>query len=344
MAIQKRPPVGSFSERADTVQPIAIGLAELEAAAKVVYEAMDPTPQHRWPLLDERCGTAVWVKHENQTPVGAFKVRGGLVYFDAFLRAQTAVKGVVGATRGNHGQSIGFAAARYGIPAALVVPRGNSVGKNRAMRALGVELIERGHDFQASLEAATGIAAERGWHFFPSFHALLVRGVGSYALELLRAAPQLDTLYVPIGLGSGICGAMAARDALGLGTKVVGVVSAAAPAYARSFELGLPVSHDVTTRIADGMACRTPVPEALASIRAGVARVVEVTDDEVEEAMRALFEDTHNVVEGAGAAGLAALLREREQVRGRSVGIVLTGANVDSGPFGRILLAEAPSH
>jgi threonine dehydratase len=339
MAIPNRPPVGSFSDRPGTVNPVAIGLAELEAAAGVVYEAMAPTPQHRWPLLDARCGAAVWVKHENQTPVGAFKVRGGLVYFDALLRTQTAVKGVVGATRGNHGQSIGFAAARYGIPAAVVVPRGNSVGKNRAMRALGVELIERGHDFQASLEAATSIAAERGWHFFPSFHPLLVRGVGSFALELLKAAPQLDTLYVPIGLGSGICGAMAARDALGLSTRIVGVVSAGAPAYARSFEHGELVSHDVTTTIADGMACRTPVPEALASIRAGVARVVEVTDSEIEHAMRALFDDTHNAVEGAGAAGLAALLQEGDRVRGRSVGIVLTGANVDADAFGRILLA-----
>ena len=339
MAIPKRPPVGSFTERPPVVKPTAIGLAELESAAAVVYEAMHPTPQQRWPLLDARCGTAVWVKHENQTPVGAFKVRGGLVYFDGLLRAQSAVKGVVGATRGNHGQSIGFAAARYGIPAALVVPHGNSVGKNRAMRALGVELIKRGLDFQASLEAAAGIAAERGWHFFPSFHPLLVRGAASYALELLRAAPHLDTLYVPIGLGSGICGAMAARDALGLTTTIVGVVSAAAPAYARSFQRGEPVSHEVTAGIADGMACRTPVPEAFAAIRAGVARIVEVTDAQIEEAMRAIFEDTHNVVEGAGAAGLAALLRERDRVRGRSVGIVLSGANVDAEPFGRILLA-----
>jgi threonine dehydratase len=339
MPTQKRPHAGSFSGPPATVKSPPIGLADLEAAAAVVYEAMDPTPQHRWPLLDARCGTAVWVKHENHTPVGAFKVRGGLVYFDALLRGRTAVKGVVGATRGNHGQSIGFAAARYGIPATLVVPRGNSVGKNRAMRALGVELIERGHDFQASFEAAAGIAAERGWHAFPSFHPLLVRGVGSYALELLRAAPHLDTLYVPIGLGSGICGAMAARDALGLSTNIVGVVSAGAPAYARSLQRGELVSHEVTTLIADGMACRTPVPEALASIRAGVARVVEVTDKQIEAAMRALFDDTHNVVEGAGAAGLAALLQERDRLRGRSAGIVLTGGNVDAEPFGRILLA-----
>lgn len=314
-------------------------LPELEAAAAVAYEAMEPTPQQRWPLLDARCGTAVWVKHENQTPVGAFKVRGGLVYFDDLRRAHPDVKGVVAATRGNHGQSVAFAARRYAISAAAVVPHGNSSSKNRAMRALGAELIERGRDFQASLEAAAEIAAQRGWHPMPSFHPLLVRGVASYALELFRAAPDLHTLYVPIGLGSGICGTIAVRDALGLRTSIVGVVSAAAPAYARSFELGRPVSHEVSTRIADGMACRTPVPEALAAIRAGAERIVEVTDDEIEEAMRALFADTHNVVEGAGAAGLAALLKDRDRLGGRSVGIVLSGANVDSELFGRILLS-----
>jgi threonine dehydratase len=312
-------------------------LGDLESAARVVYAAMPATPQQRWPLLDARCGSAVWAKHENQTPVGAFKIRGGLVYFDHLRRTQPGVKGVVAATRGNHGQSIGFAAARYGIPAAVVVPHGNSTTKNAAMRALGVELIERGHDFQASLEASADIAAERGWHQVPSFHQLLVNGVASYSLELLRAAPDLEVLYVPIGLGSGICGAIAARDALGLKTKLVGVVSAAAPAYARSFALGRPVSHDVSTRIADGMACRTPVAEALDTIHAGVERIVEVADDEIEQAMRILFTDTHNVVEGAGAAGLAALLQEREQARIPTAGIVLTGANVDPQPFARIL-------
>ena len=312
-------------------------LVDLESAARVVYAAMPPTSQQRWPLLDERCGAAVWVKHENHTPVGAFKVRGGLVYFDHLRRTQPGVKGVVAATRGNHGQSIGFAAARYGIQAAVVVPHGNSTTKNAAMRALGAELLERGHDFQASLEASADIAAERGWHQVPSFHELLVNGVASYSLELLRAAPDLEILYVPIGLGSGICGAIAARDALGMKTRIVGVVSAAAPAYARSFALGRPVSHDVSTRIADGMACRTPDADALDMIRAGVERIVEVTDDEIERAMRILFTDTHNVVEGAGAAGLAALLQEREKVRILTAGIVLTGANVDPQPFARIL-------
>ena len=316
-------------------------LEELEAAAAIVYEAMSPTAQQQWPLLDARCGTVVWVKHENQTPTGAFKVRGGLVYFDNLRRTGRAVKGVVAATRGNHGQAVGFAARRHAIPAAVVVPHGNSTSKNRAMRALGVELIERGHDFQASLEAAEEIATERGWHQVPSFHPLLVSGAASYALELLRAAPELDTLFVPIGLGSGICGAIAARDALGLRTKIVGVVATAAPAYARSLETGELVSHDVSTRIADGMACRTPVPDALDAIRRGADRVVEVSDDEIEDAMRALFADTHNVAEGAGAAALAAVLRERGRLSGRPVGVVLSGANVDAPLFGRILLADA---
>ena len=313
---------------------------DLDAAARIVYAAMQPTPQQRWPLLDARCGTSVWVKHENQTPVGAFKVRGGLVYFDHLRRTQPDVKGVVAATRGNHGQSIAFAAARYGIPSAVVVPHGNSVTKNAAMRALGAELIERGHDFQAALEASAEVAGERGWHQVPSFHELLVQGVASYSLELLRAVPTLEVLYVPIGLGSGICGAIAARDALGHSTRIVGVVSAAAPAIARSLEAGRIVSHEVRTRIADGMACRTPVADAMDIIRAGVDHLVEVTDDEIEQAIAALFSDTHNVVEGAGAAALAALLQERARIRGLIAGVVLTGANVDPQPFARVLAGQ----
>jgi threonine dehydratase len=314
-----------------------LSLADLDTAAAVVYDAMAPTPQQRWPLLDARAGAAVWVKHENQTPVGAFKVRGGLVYFDALRRSGAKVRGVVAATRGNHGQSVGFAAKRQGIPAAIVVPHGNSTGKNDAMRALGVELIEEGHDFQAALEAAERIARERGWHGVPSFGTLLVQGVASYALELFRAVPDLDSVYVPIGLGSGICGTIAARDALGRPAKIVAVVAASAPAYARSLALGRPVSHDATTRIADGMACRTPVPDALEQIRGGIDRVVEVSDDQIEAAMRAIYDDTHNVAEGAAASTVAALLSERDRIHGRSVGVILSGANVDREVFARVL-------
>ncbi|AHG93672.1 Pyridoxal-5'-phosphate-dependent protein beta subunit (plasmid) [Gemmatirosa kalamazoonensis] len=314
-------------------------LRELEDAASLVHAVLPPTPQYAWPLLAARCGTEVWVKHENHTPVGAFKVRGGIVYMDALRRARPDVVGVVTATRGNHGQSVGLAAARAGLRAAIVAPHGNSVEKNAAMRALGVELLERGHDFQAASEAADALADERGWHRVPSFHPLLVRGVGTYALELFRATPPLDAVYVPIGMGSGACGVIAARDALGLRTSVIGVTSTAAPAFARSLAAGAVVSHESTTRIADGVACRTADPTALAVVARGAERVVEVTDDEVEAAMRALFADTHNVAEGAGAAALAALLQERDRMRGRRVAVILTGGNVDTDVFARVLAA-----
>ena len=320
---------------AEIVQP---SLASLESAAALIYQSMPPTPQYRWPLLDSRVGTAVWVKHENHAPTGAFKLRGGLVYFDELVR-EGKPAGVVTATRGNHGQSIGFAARRYGIPAAIVVPHGNSVEKNAAMKALGVELIERGRDFQAASEAAEEIAAERGWHRVPSFHPLLVCGVGTYALELFRAVPDLHTVYVPVGMGSGLCGVIAARDALGLDTRVVAVVSAGAPAFALSYREDRIISHEVTTRIADGMACRTPIREALDIARRGAERVVEVTDEEVESAMRALFADTHNVAEGGGAAALAALLQERSAMRGRTVAVIVSGGNVDSDVYSGILTA-----
>jgi threonine dehydratase len=315
-------------------------LAELERASDIVHAVMPPTPQQRWPLLDKRAGTEVWVKHENQTPVGAFKIRGGLVFFHELTASGVAVPGVVTATRGNHGQSIGLAAARHGIKAAVVMPRGNSVEKNAAMRALGVELIEHGEDFQASAEHATRLADERGWYRVPSFHPWLVQGVGTYALEFFRGAPPLDTVYVPIGLGSGICGVIAARDALGLDTEIVAVVSAQAPAYALSLVDGVPRSAPVTTVLADGMACRTPVPEALAAMRGKLARVIMVTDDQVAAAMRALFNDTHNVAEGAGAAALAALLSEAAALRGRRAGIVISGGNVDRDVFARVLAAS----
>ena len=312
-------------------------LSELENASQVVYAAMPPTPQYAWPLLSVRCGARVVVKHENHTPVGAFKVRGGLVYLDWLARAHPEVRGVITATRGNHGQSVGFAARRQSLRAVVVAPRGNSPEKNAAMRALGVELVEHGSDFQDATEHAMRLAASEGLWRVPSFDPLLVRGVGTYALEMLRAVPDLERIYVPIGLGSGICGVLAARAALGRTVEVVGVTSTGAPGYARSFASGRPEAHPVTTQVADGLAVRTPDPEALAVIRHGVARIVEVTDTEVEAAMAALFTDTHNVAEGAGAAGLAALIREGEGNRGRTVGFVCTGGNVDAARFADVL-------
>jgi threonine dehydratase len=312
-------------------------LEELEAAAALIYKSMPATPQYRWPLLEARVGTTVWVKHENHGPTGAFKVRGGLVYMDCLLREGKKPAGVVSATTGNHGQAIGYAARQYGVAATVVVPIGNSTSKNAAMRALGVEVIEKGHDFQAAAETADEIAKERGWHRYPSFHPWLVRGVGTYALELFKAVPDIDTIYVPIGLASGLCGVIAARDALSRRTRVVAVVSAGAPAFALSYERGELISYDVTTTIADGMACRTPDASALTIARRGIERAMQVTDDEVKSAMRALFDDTHNVAEGAGAAALAALLKEKESMRGRTTAIVLTGGNVDPVVYANVI-------
>lgn len=312
-------------------------LSTLEHAARIVYQAMPPTPQFSWPLLSEHLGTELWVKHENHTPLGAFKVRGGLVYFDELKRREPRVSGVIAATRGNHGQSIAFAAQRHGLRAAIVVPHGNSREKNEAMRARGVELIEHGSDFQDALEEATRLAEGRGLHMVPSFHEALVRGVASYSLELFRAVPDVETLYVPIGLGSGICGAIAARQALSLRTEIVGVVAESAPAYAESFRKRCAVSRTVEPTVADGMACRVPNEEALEIIFQGVERIVTVTEDEIRESMRHIYTATHNLVEGAGAAAFAAALQERARLRGRRVAVVLTGANVDRDVFAKIL-------
>ena len=305
-------------------------------AQAIVRHAFAPTPQQRWPLLDQRLGARVWVKHENHTPVGAFKLRGGLVYFDALRRRQPDCRGVIGATRGNHGQSVGFAAREAGLSATIVVPRGNSVEKNAAMRALGVELIEHGDDFQAAREHAQLLASTHGLHMVPSFHADLVRGVSTYWVEFFEAV-QPELVFVPIGQGSGVCACAAARAHADARTRIVGVVSAHATAYLDSFRAGHAVESPVSTRLADGMACRVPDDEALQIIRREVDDIVAVTDDEVAAAMRALFADTHNVAEGAGAASLAAAMQQRGRWAGREIGITLTGGNVDSEVFARVL-------
>ena len=315
-------------------------LASLEEASRLVYQAMPPTPQFCWPLLCQRVGAEVWVKHENHSPLGAFKIRGGLVYFDELTRSNPKVAGVIAATRGNHGQSIAFAAQRHGLKAVVVVPHGNSVEKNAAMRARGVELIEHGADFQDALEHAQTLSQSQGLHMVPSFAAALVRGVASYSMELFRAVADLHALYVPIGLGSGICGAIAAREALGVKTEIVGVVAAAAPAYAESFSARAPMDRPVAATVADGMACRVPDVEALQVIMRGVARIVTVGEEEIRSAMRSLYSDTHNVAEGAGAAALAAVMRERAAIRGRRIAIIQTGGNVDKSVFAEVL-AEA---
>ncbi len=313
-------------------------LSALRCARQIVHSQFSATPQLRWPLLEQRVGAPCWVKHENHTPVGAFKVRGGLVYLERLRETASDVPGLVSATRGNHGQSLAFAASRTGMPVTIVVPHGNSRDKNAAMRALSAEVLEIGDDFQASVEAAVALAAERGWLRVPSFHLDLVAGVGTWALELLEAAPQLRRLYVPVGLGSGLCGALAAKRALRHEVELVGVISTGAPAYALSVQAGRAISHSVTTHLADGMACRTPDSSALEIIMASGVRLLQVSDAQVADAMRLIFSATHNAAEGAGAAGLAALLADAERGVQDDVGFVLCGGNVDSDVFADVLL------
>jgi threonine dehydratase len=317
-------------------------LDRLAAAADLVYRVMPPTPQYCWPLLSKRIGAGLWVKHENHTPIGAFKLRGGLVYLNHVRWAEPGLAGVVTATRGNHGQSVAYAAARLGLAATIVVPHGNSIEKNRAMAAWGARLIEEGHDFQAAYEHAIGLAETDRLHLVRTFHPMLVQGVASYGLELFRAVPDLDVVYVPIGQGSGISGLIAAREALGRTAEIVGVVAENAPAYALSFAAARPVATNTADTIADGLAVRVPDEAALAVIASGVARIVTVSEAEIRRAMRILYTDTHNLAEGAGAAAFAAAFRERSRLAGRHVAVILSGGNVDLALFRQVLAEEDP--
>jgi threonine dehydratase len=310
-------------------------LSQLERAHEIVGAAVPPTPAHAWPLLAERLGATVIVKHENHTPTGAFKVRGGLVYFDRLKRERPGTAGLISATRGNHGQSLAFAGSRYRLPVTIYVPHGNSVEQNRAIRGFGATLVEHGEDFQAAREEAYRRAETNGLEIVPAFHSDLVLGVATYALELLKKAPDLDVLYVPIGQGSGICGCILARDLLGCATEIVGVQSSAAPSYALSFAAGKVVTTETSNTLADGVATRIPDADAVAIICKGASRVVQVTDDEIAAAMRAYWTDTHNLAEGAGAAALAAALQEKNKLQGKRVGLILSGGNIDFDRFRR---------
>ncbi len=316
-------------------------LRQSERAQDIVHAAMPQTPAYAWPLLSERLGATAIVKHENHTPTGAFKVRGGLVYVDRLKRERPGTAGLISATTGNHGQSIAYAARRYGVPVTIYVPHGNSVEKNRAMRAFGATLVEHGQDFQSAREEAGRRARLDGLEFVPSFHPDLVLGVATYALELSSKAPDLDVLYVPIGQGSGICGCILARDLLGLKTEIVGVQSTEAPSYALSFAAGTVVTTKTSQTLADGMATRFPDGDALAIIRKGASRIAQVTDDEIRVAIRALWTDTHNLAEGAGAAALAAALQDKAKIRGKRIGLILTGGNIDLDLFNRWVIPEA---
>ncbi|HEX3398263.1 MAG TPA: threonine dehydratase [Steroidobacteraceae bacterium] len=322
---------------------VSFELPELDSAAALVYRVMLPTPQYAWPKLKRRLGCSVWVKHENHTPTGAFKVRGGIVYLDRLCRSQPSVPGVISATRGNHGQSIAFAAARAGVPATIYVPKGNSPDQNSAITTFGAKLVEFGTDFDEAKHEAFRVAALDGLHFVPSFHRDLVAGVASYALELFRGAAELDAVYVGVGMGSGICGLIAARDLLGLKTEIVGVSPDKAPASALSFAAGKPVAYPSANTFADGMATREPNTQAIATICRGVARWTQVSEDEIAEAMRFYFDDTHQVAEGAGAAPLAALWKDRQKMAGKRVAVVLSGGNIERSRYLQVLRGETPA-
>jgi threonine dehydratase len=320
----------------------SITLEELEHASSVVYRVMAPTPQYSWPKLRKRVGCTVWVKHENHTPTGAFKVRGGVVYMERLTRSHPGIAGVISATRGNHGQSISFAAARAGIAATIYVPYGNSPDQNASMHAFGAKVVEFGKDFDEAKHEAMRVAAAEGLHFVPSFHRDLVAGVASYALELLRAVEKVDAVYVGVGMGSGICALITVRDLLGLKTEIIGVSAVNAPATALSFEAGTPVTTPTARTFADGIATREPVAEVVETIRRGAARFVKVSEDEMAEAIRVYYDDTHQVAEGAGAAPLAALLQERERMAHKNVGVILSGGNIERVRLSEVLAGRTP--
>lgn len=314
----------------------------LAAATALVHRHMTPTPQYAWPLLQARTGVKVWVKHENHGPTGAFKVRGAFTFMDWLRRTQPDCPGIITATRGNHGQGQALAATAAGLRAVVYVPKGNSVEKNAAMRAFGAELVEFGEDFDTARVEAMRVSAAEGLFPVPPFHAELVRGVATYAYELFTAKPDLDTVYVPIGCGSGICGVITARDALGLKTKVVGVVSENAQTAKLSVAAGRMVETETARTFADGMAVRVPVQAAYDIYSRGAERIVSVSDDAVAEAIRVYYTDTHNLAEGAGAAPLAALMQEKDRMQGREVGVILCGGNIDSGWMATILQGGTP--
>lgn len=317
-------------------------LQDLEAAEKLVREVMPPTPHYSWPLLSARTGCEVWVKHENHTPIGAFKIRGGLIFMNELMNKGEKINGLITATRGNHGQSIALAGRKHGVPVTVYAPYGNSTEKNAAMRAFGADLVEFGSDFDEARVEAGRVASEKNLTYVPSFHPWLVRGVSTYAYELFSAMSNLDTVYVPVGMGSGICGLITARDLLGLQTKIVGVVAENAPAYALSFEAGEVRETNTAATFADGVACRVPDVSALEIIRRGADRIVKVSEDDIAQAIRDYYADTHNLVEGAAATPLAGLMQERETMTGKKVGLILSGGNMDATPFANVLNGGTP--
>jgi len=317
--------------------PRLIGRAALDAARELVGRHVRPTPARRWPLLEEVTGTETWVKHENNNPTGAFKVRGGLHFVSKLKESSPGVAGLISATRGNHGQSLAYAGSALGVPITIVAPETNSPDKNAAMRALGADLVLHGRDFQESVDHARRLADERGLTMVPSFHRWLVEGVATYAAELHESVAGLDTIYVPVGMGSGICANIGVRDLLGAHTEIVGVVSEQAPAYALSFEAGMPVETATADTFVDGVACRAPDRDAVSIMSTGAARILRVSERQAAEAMAIMYRATHNLAEPAGALALAGLLAERDRAAGRRVAVVHTGGNCDFSILERVM-------
>jgi len=310
-------------------------LMELEQAATDIYQVTPATPQYNWPLLAKTTGCDVWVKHENHTPTAAFKVRGGIHLLNQLMKANNKPKGIISATRGNNGQSLSYASKRAGLPLTIVVPECNNIDQNNAIQGFGADLVVHGKDFEAARKHSLILQQELGYQAIAPFEKSLIVGVASYAIELFSAIKDLDTVYVPIGMGSGICGLIKTRDLLNLKTKIVGVVAEGAPTFALSFAAGKVVNTDYANTIADGVATSAPIEEAFEIIKKGASRVITVNDLEIAKAMYQYYQTTHNLSEGAGAVPLAGLMKEKQQMKGKKVGLILSGGNIDFESFNK---------
>jgi len=304
-------------------------LDELHQAKELIHTVMPATPAYNWPQINSNTGCNVWVKHENHTPTTAFKVRGGIYLLDKLSRSKNKPPGIISATRGNHGQSLSFSGASKGIPVVIVAPECNSADQNRAIKSFGAKLILHGVDFEASRQYSHKLQEENGYFHVPPFCRDLVIGVATYALEFMSAVKDLDTIYVPVGMGSGICGLIKTRDLLGLKTKIVGVVAEGAPTFYQSFQAGHIIPTSEANTIADGVATSSPMEEGFEIIKHGAERIVKVSDQQIAEAMYQYYKFTHNLAEGAGATALAALNKEKQLMAGKKVGVILTGGNID---------------
>ncbi len=307
------------------------------AARKTVYRHLKPTPLIGHPLLSEWLGFPAWVKHENHNPTGSFKIRGGFNLVSHLSESEKS-RGVITATRGNHGQSVALACRTYGVRCVIAVPEGNNPEKNEAMKAFGSELLVHGRDFDEARERVEQIQAEQRLRYIHSANEpLLVEGVGTYALEILEELPDVDCILVPVGGGSGISGVLTAVRAAAPKVQVIGVQAANAPSIYLSWKKGEKVTTDSADTMADGLATRVPFEMTFDIIHRYVDEVVTVTEEELMEAVFRIFQTTHNVAEGAGAATTAAAFKLRSRLAGKKVALVLSGGNITASLFQQVL-------